>query len=798
MVLQVRPIATVPARVALATQLRVSSPYRSIGSISRGQGASYHSCGILRVARDDTETSIASNTTPGTAQPQPKKEITVNTPYANTDIHQIKEFFRGLEITLAALYFFSVYITEKVASSVNSVPMDKERLGLVMQKIVTRLGPTFVKLAQTASMRPDLVGDEYAKALAKLQDAVAPFGNAEAYDILESELGRPISDIFDELSSSPLASASMGQVYRGTLKEEYGGERVAVKIRRPGVYDTIKTDIGLLRATVGVVQKLAGVTRDLRVLVDDLGEGLLGECDFRNEVRNSQNFLKAHRSLAFITIPSPIEELCTDRVLISEWVDGKSPNQLVEEGTNTDGRVLNLVRMGIQCSLSQLLVTGCMHGDPHSGNLLLTEDGRLCYLDFGLLVYVPPDERLAMMAALVHLGMGEWDRLVGDLEKLNLLKPGTDKIMLAQDLKKEFEAVMMMGESKDKDMCDVDLELDDEVQEAAVKLPLLSLQTTKLSFSTLIGVLFKLAFKYKFLLPSFFPLVVRSVSSLEGVALSVDPDFKLVAAGMPVVLNQLLSDRRPASEELLKELLFLPGEQNALRADETTRQILQVWLSAAQQASKMDKLVEADGQNGTAAGTRSRASTSTSGSSIDDEVLARRGMSRSTAIDMKNILLDKRNVPLRKILMMANPASTISVMPKESRAQLLGILSDILSTGAADELASKILEATPEARAQRRRLAMLARASVPKVLSSPRKNILELVKFTIMVFFAFVKGMYARCMKLVARAFRKWTWRGRHGRRKGGPENIEAIENDEQAKTMGGSNNGIGYGAPAQ
>ena len=148
-------------------------------------------------------------------------------------------------------------------------------------------------------------------------------------------------------------------------------------------------------------------------------------------------------------------------------------------------------------------------------------------------------------------------------------------------------------EQADKDMCDVDLELDDEVQEAAVKLPLLSLQTTKLSFSTLIGVLFKLAFKYKFLLPSFFPLVVRSVSSLEGVALSVDPEFKLVAAGMPVVLNQLLSDRRPASEELLKELLFLPGEKDALRADETTRQILQVWLSAAQQANKMDKLVGA-------------------------------------------------------------------------------------------------------------------------------------------------------------------------------------------------------------
>ena len=719
------------------------------------------------MASDETEiVPVAKNTRPPTPQPVAKGEITVNTPYANTDILEVKEFFRGVEITLAALYFLTVWFAERTSASVRDAPLDKQKIGLVMQKIVTRLGPTFVKLAQTASMRPDLVGDEYAKSLAKLQDAVAPFGNAEAYAILEAELGRPISELFEELSESPLASASMGQVYRGTLKAEYGGKRVAVKIRRPGVYDTIRTDIGLLRSTVGIVQKLAGVTRDLRVLVDDVGRGLLGECDFRNEVRNSQNFLKAHRSLAFITIPTPLVELCTDRVLISEWVDGKSPNQLVRDGTNTDGQVLNLVRMGIQCSLSQLLVTGCMHGDPHSGNLLLTEDGRLCYLDFGLLVYVPPDERLAMMAALVHLGLGEWDRLVTDLDKLKLLKEDTDKVALAHDLKKEFEEVMMMGESADKDMCDVDLELDDEVQEAAVKLPLLSLQTTKLSFSTLIGVLFKLAFKYKFLLPSFFPLVVRSVSSLEGVALAVDPEFKLVAAGMPVVLNQLLSDRRPASEELLKELLFLPGEQNALRADETTRQILQVWLSAAQQASRMDKLVESENTDPS----RSRSSSSSSTSSADDEVLSKTGLSKSTAIDMKNILLDKRNVPLRKILMMANPASTISVMPKESRAQLLEILSEILSSDAAGELASKMLESTHEARAQRRRLAMLARASVPKVLGSSRQNIFELVKFTVMVFFAAIRGIYVQCIKTVKRAFRRRRGKKPRGKEKGGGE----------------------------
>lgn len=623
------------------------------------------------------------------------------------------ELTRAIEISIAAMYFLFFITWEKFSSSVNGMAFDKTKVATCLQDIVTRLGPTFVKLAQTASMRPDLVGDSYSRALAKLQDNVKPFDNELAYSILEEELGKPIPDIFLTLSEKPLASASMGQVYRGILNDSYGGKEVAVKIRRPGAYEKIKTDIGLLRNTIGIVQKLAGITRDLRVLVDEVGEGLLGECDFTNEVKNSKSFMKAHRSLTFITIPSPVEDLCTDKVFVSEWVDGKSPVQLVEdENMKTDSQVLNLVKMGIQCSLSQLLVTGCMHGDPHSGNLLLTSDNRLCYLDFGLLVYVPPDDRQAMMAALVHLGLGDWSRLVGDLDKLGLLKPETDKEMLAIDLEREFRAVMIGDQQGDNG------------ENALKQLPLLSLQTTKLNFSTLIGVLFKLAFKYKFLLPSFFPLVVRSVSSLEGVALSVDPNFKLVAAGMPVVLNQLLSDRRPASEQLLKELLLMPGG-DALRADETTRQILQVWLSAAQQANRIER-------------------------SGEHSELMPSGLSKSTAVDMKNILLDRKNVPLRKILMMSNPASTIAVMPKESRDQLLSILTEVLSTNAAGELASGFLEATPEARAQRKRLAMLFRASVPKVFDSPPKNIFELVKFTVAVFWAFIRGIYIRFIKTIS------------------------------------------------
>jgi len=358
--------------------------------------------------------------------------------------------------------------------------------------------------------------------------------------------------------------------------------------------------------------------------------------------------------------------------------------------------------------------------DPHSGNLLLTNDGKLCYLDFGLIVNVSARHRQAMMAALIHLGLGEWSRLVDDLEQLDLLKSGTDRAMLAQDLQREFTAVLADAVPSGEDTLSSGT--------LTTQLPLLTLQTSSLSFSTLAGVLFKVAFKYRFLLPSYFPLVVRSVASLEGVALSVDPNFKLVAAGMPVVLNQLLSDRRPAAQALLQELLLSPG--GALRTDDTTRQILQVWLSAAQQAARADAII--------------------SGNAAADDAAALSGP--SSAVDMTNLLLDRRNVPLRRTLMTSNPAETIAKMPKDMRCQLLKVLTESLSSEEGSTIAAELFQRSPAARAQRKRLYMLFKASVPKVLNSSPASIWQLVLFSFAVMFAFIRA----CWSLIWKKISSW------------------------------------------
>jgi predicted unusual protein kinase regulating ubiquinone biosynthesis (AarF/ABC1/UbiB family) len=652
---------------------------------------------------------------------------------------------RALELACAAARFGAALAHARLAAAGSGAAADAGRPADALQGLLAELGPTFVKLAQTISMRPDLVGDTYAGAFVKLQDNVAPFPDAEAYAILERELGRPPAEVFAVLSPAPVASASLGQVYRGVLKDEFGGGAVAVKIQRPGVSRSIAVDFRLLRTVVGAAQRALGVRRDLRALADSVGRELLAECNFYLEAANAGEFARAHAALPFLAVPRVYGALTTRRVLVSEWVDGRSPAQLLaarragEPGA--DALTLAMVAMGIQSSLAQLLVTGVMHGDPHSGNLLLARDGRLTYLDFGLVVRVAPGDRQAMMAALVHLGLGEWARLVADLGALGMLREGTDRAALALDLEREFTAVLAGdGDGGGGDGADANGNSTARSNGAlAAQLPLLSLQSSSLGFGTLAAVLFRVAYRYRFNLPSYFPLVVRAVSSLEGVALAVDPGFKLVSAGMPVVLNQLLSDRRPAAQELLRELLLAPG--GALRTDETTRQILLVWLSAAQQAARGGGAAAAAAAGGDAG---ALAAASPAGA----------------ALSMTSLLLDPRNVPLRRALIDVNPAATVAGMPRETRAQLLQVLTEAMAGGEAGRAGAALLARSPSARAQRRRLWMLFRNQAPKVFGSSPRSVLQLIAFTAAVALAITAAVLRRAWGAAATAVARLFSRG--------------------------------------
>lgn len=236
------------------------------------------------------------------------------------------------------------------------------RPALALQRLLTDAGPSFVKVAQTLAMRVDVIGERYAAALAELQDNVRPFDTKAAMAIVERELGAPVGEVFSSIEG-PIASASLGQVYRATLAGS-GDCQVAVKVQRPGAETTIAMDVYLLRGCVGRLQRVARLRRDLRPLADEIGRALLQECDFRIEAANTAAFAAAHRSLPLITVPHILAG--TRHVLVSEWVVGHSPNQLLAMSRAGDvearRQLLVMVREGIRCSITQLLVTGVLHG----------------------------------------------------------------------------------------------------------------------------------------------------------------------------------------------------------------------------------------------------------------------------------------------------------------------------------------------------------------------------------------------------------------------------------------------------
>lgn len=241
----------------------------------------------------------------------------------------------------------------------------REALGLC-----EKLGPTFIKLGQALSIRTDIVPEAYALELRALQDAVPPFDSVEAYDVLRKELGvDDLSTIFTELSPEPVASASIGQVYKGRLRSN--GREVAVKIQRPGILAEIALDLHVLRVLTPLQTTLQNAANGIETtqedidtavaLVDEWGRGFVAETDYRLEAKNTLEFEAAmrERGLDAVCAPTVVEEYTRDKVLVTEWVQGTR----LDSSQSPD--VPRLCGVAINAYLTMLLDTGCLHCDPH-------------------------------------------------------------------------------------------------------------------------------------------------------------------------------------------------------------------------------------------------------------------------------------------------------------------------------------------------------------------------------------------------------------------------------------------------
>ncbi|NJL85284.1 MAG: AarF/ABC1/UbiB kinase family protein [Leptolyngbyaceae cyanobacterium SM1_1_3] len=394
-----------------------------------------------------------------------------------------------------------------------------------LREMLTRLGPAYIKIGQALSTRPDLVPPMYLDELTKLQDQLPPFANAIAFRFIEEELGAIPQKLYAEISPQPVAAASLGQVYKGRLKT---GETVAIKVQRPGLAQQIALDLYILRQLAKLADKYVSQVRsDLTGIMDEFGARIFEEMDYTHEGQNAERFDKLYGHLRDIYVPSIHWDYTGRRVLTMEWIEGTKLTQtekLRAQGIDAS----YLIDVGVQCSLRQLLEHGFFHADPHPGNLLATTDGQLAYLDFGMMSEVKPYQRYGLIEAVVHMVNRDFEGLATDYVKLDFLTPDTNLTPIIPALARVFNNA-------------------------------LGASVAELNFKSITDEFSALMYEYPFRVPAYYALIIRSLVTLEGIAINVDPDFKVLSKAYPYIAKRLLTDPAPELRASLNDLLFRDG-----------------------------------------------------------------------------------------------------------------------------------------------------------------------------------------------------------------------------------------------
>jgi ubiquinone biosynthesis protein len=355
------------------------------------------------------------------------------------------------------------------------------------------LGPTFVKLCQILSNRPDIIPEPLLKEFEKLQDRVPPFSPDEAKTIVELETGVPLEDLFDYFHEMPLASASIGQVHLAKLKN---GPEVVVKVQRPSVKETVERDLQLLQEIVKRADrylKKQGVL-NAQDIVDVFDRSMSKELDYNNEARNISKFRELYKSYKKFYIPKVYREYSTEKILIIEFVNGckfTDKKQIREWGLS----VKEIVENGLNIYLKQIFEYGVFHADPHPGNVLVREDGTICLLDFGMVGQLSKKDKHAF--AMVFVSMAKQDAR-----------------SMAVNMKK-----LAMDDSI-KDMRAFEADLQELIDDYA------TLSVDEGSIAELTNELQKIMIRYQMHMPAGVFLVFRALAILEGVGKIMYPQLK--------------------------------------------------------------------------------------------------------------------------------------------------------------------------------------------------------------------------------------------------------------------------------
>ena len=407
-------------------------------------------------------------------------------------------------------------------------PKVHQRLARKIFATLSNLGPCFIKVGQALSTRPDLVRRDWLEELTKLQDDLPAFSHAITLRVIEEELGAPASELFKEFPHYPMAAASLGQVYRTQL---HNGDWVAVKVQRPELETILRRDLVLIRFLCVLVAPFLPLNLGFGLgdIIDEFGRNLFAEIDYCQEADNAERFAAMFAGSPEVAVPWVYRQYSSRRVVTTSWINGvKLIDRRELESHRLDCEAL--IRTGVIAGLRQLLEFGYFHADPHPGNLFglpgkTGSMGHVGYVDFGMMDSISDFDRLTLTGALVHLINRDFEALAKDFLDLGFLNPRSDLTPIVPALEEVLGGAL--GE-----------------------------KVGSFNFKAITDRFSELMYDYPFRVPARFALIIRAVVSQEGLALRLDPDFRIIRVAYPYVAKRILAGDTAEMREKLLEVIF--------------------------------------------------------------------------------------------------------------------------------------------------------------------------------------------------------------------------------------------------
>ncbi|MGB5633326.1 MAG: AarF/ABC1/UbiB kinase family protein [Waterburya sp.] len=382
----------------------------------------------------------------------------------------------------------------------NNLPRRRHRIAKWLVKNILELGPTFIKIGQALSTRADLIPFEYIQEFGQLQDRVPPFSSDLAIAAIEQELGKPISILFAEFDPTPLAAASLGQVHKARL---HTGEDVVIKVQRPGLARLFNLDFEILHRLVRWLNRFIKDIRkfNLEAIYREFFELLYLEIDYIHEGKNADRFRQNFQNYQRVAVPQVYWQYTTSKILTLEYLPGiKIDNRPALEASQIDTQ--EVIQLGITCYLKQLLEDGFFQSDPHPGNMAVSLRGDIIFYDFGTMAEVKTIAKDQMIKTFFAVLKKDTDEVVETLIYMGLIEPVADMTPVKRMI------AFMLEEFRDKP---VDVR----------------------AFEQITDEVYSIFEQQPFRLPPQMTFIVKSLTTLDGIARALDPQYNLLAAAQP-------------------------------------------------------------------------------------------------------------------------------------------------------------------------------------------------------------------------------------------------------------------------